>query len=221
MKLKEKMIAIELRKKGFMLPAIKKRLNVSKSTLSTWLRGVPLTDEQQERLLKGRDRSRFEAGKAKTRKRLENTQKLFIEGKKEAIFAVGDPFFVAGVMLYWAEGAKSNESIKFSNSDPIMIRLMMLWFRKICRVPLKKFRISIHIHSLHSRPNAESYWSGITGVPRNQFYKTQIKKTSLGHRRNILYEGTCTICVGSKSLFRKMQGWRAGILEKFGKNVKV
>ena len=145
-----------------------------------------------------------------------------MELKKEALILAKNPIFFVGVSLYWAEGAKNfTESVKFSNSDPVMIELMMLWFRKICRVPQRKFRISVHIHNLHSRPNIESYWSKITGVPKSQFYKTQIKKSSLGQRRNILYEGTCTICVGNKALFRKMQGWRAGILEKFGRNVKV
>ena len=36
----------------------------------------------------------------------------------------GDPLHLAGCMLYWAEGAKGAQPIKFSNSDPHMVRLL-------------------------------------------------------------------------------------------------
>ena len=83
-------------------------------------------------------------------------------------------------MLYWAEGNKKTEDIKFSNSDPSMIKFMMKWFREICNVPEKKFRIALHIHELLSRKNVEKYWSDLTGIPLKQFQKTFIKPTSLG-----------------------------------------
>jgi len=47
---KLKQIAIELRKEGLSYGEIKKEVNVSKSTLSLWLKTVPLTPEQRERL---------------------------------------------------------------------------------------------------------------------------------------------------------------------------
>jgi len=78
---------------------------------------------------------------------------------------VEDPLFIAGTMLYWAEGTKSLEMLIFSNSDPEMIRAMMLWFRKYCKVPEEKFRVQIHTHSLHKRSNVEKYWSRVSRVP--------------------------------------------------------
>lgn len=204
-----------------MVTAIGERLKVSRSTVSLWLRDVNLNTIEWLRLLRGRERSRYFAGVAKKKLRIANTQKIFDEGKQEGLVHAEDPFFVAGVMLYWAEGAKTNERIKFVNSDPIMIRFMMDWFKKVCNVPLGQFRISLHIHSLHMRPEVELYWSKITGIPKKQFYKTQIKKTSLGQRRNILYNGTCSLCVYDVKLFRRMSGWKAGILAKLGISMKL
>ncbi len=198
-----------------MLSAIRKELHISKSTASLWLRDIELTPAQRNKIFKGRDYSRFIGGEKKKALRVANTKKLFEQGKNEAHFLMKDSIFVAGVMLYWAEGAKTTERIKFSNADPAMISFMMLWFRKICKVPENKFRIAIHTHTLHMRKDIEKYWSQITGIPQSQFFKTYVKQTSLNQRRNILYNGTCTICICDVALFRRMMGWKAGILDKY------
>lgn len=214
MKLNEKIEAIRLRKLGKSYSEIRQQINVSKSTLSLWLRDIELSLEQKAEL-KGRQKSRYKGAKANQRKRVERTKKIITESKKETKLFLKNPLFLMGLMLYWAEGAKRGEQINFSNSDPRMIKFMMLWFRKICKVPEDKFRIKLYIHTLHCRKDIENYWSKLTNISRNQFHKTQIKPTSLGHRKNRLYNGTCAIRISNKDLFRKIKGWRLGILEKF------
>lgn len=214
MKFSEKIKAVKLRKHGYSYDKILKKVKVSKSTLGIWLRDIELTPHQKEKLLKGRELSRYAGAKAQQRKRIERTKKIINEAKKEINHFLKETLFLPGLMLYWAEGAKSNEMIKFSNSDPLMIKLMMRWFREICRVHENKFRIALHIHELHCRKDVEKYWSRITGIPLSQFQKTYVNPTSLGQRRNILYNGTCVICVFNKDLFRRIQGWKFGFLEK-------
>lgn len=218
MKFEEKIKAIRMRKRGCTYRQILNEVGVSKSTISGWLRDIELTSRQKEKLLQGREISRYAGAKAQQRKRIERTEEIMSNARKELPSLSKNEIFLPGLMLYWAEGAKSNETIKFSNSDPLMIKLMMRWFRDICDVPEEKFRIALHIHELLSRKNAEEYWSKITGVPLNQFQKTFVKPTSLGQRKNILYNGTCIICVFDKSLFRRMHGWKAGFLEKISIN---
>ena len=91
---------------------------------------------------------------------------------------------------------------------------MMKWFELICGVPKNKFHIALHTHELYCSKNIEKYWSKITGIPLKQFQKTQIKPTILKHRKNPLYNGTCSIRIGNKDLFRKIMGWKEGVLEK-------
>ncbi|MBU2068060.1 hypothetical protein KKE13_00535 [Patescibacteria group bacterium] len=218
MKLKEKLKAIKLREKGKSYSEILKKVPVCKSTLSLWLRDVKLTSKQLNELYKrGRERCRYDGAKANQRKRIERTKLIIEEAKKESKILFKNPLFLSGLMLYWAEGKKREEAINFSNSDPEMIRFMIKWFRLICKVPEEKFRISLHIHELHCRKNIEKYWSDVVQVSLSQFHKVQIKPTSLGHRKNPLYNGTCSIVVCNKDLFRKIKGWRIGVLKIINK----
>ena len=90
---------------------------------------------------------------------MKRTKKIIIEAEKEVKHLLKTPLFLSGLMLYWAEGDKSDEreKIKFSNSDPVMVRLIMKWFREICKVPENKFRICLHIHKLHCREDMQEY----------------------------------------------------------------
>lgn len=218
MKFKERLEAIKLRKTGRSYKEIKKELGVSRSTLSMWLRDIELTPKQKARLFKKQELFLYAGAKSQQRKRIERTEKIINQAKREFDGFSRNPIFLPGIMLYWAEGNKKTESIKFSNSDPLMIKFMMRWFREICNVPEEKFRISLHIHELLSRKNVERYWSKLTGIPLKQFQKTFVKPTSLGQRRNILYNGTCVICIFDRNLFRRIQGWKTGFLEKIGIN---
>jgi hypothetical protein len=221
MKLKEKITAINLRKLGKSYSEIRKKIKVSKSTLSLWLRDIKLTPKQENRIyVKLRQKNAYRLAKINQQKRIERTKEIIERSKKEISLYLKDPLFLAGLMLYWAEGDKSErgEEVKFTNSDPAMIKLMIKWFREICKIPKEKFRIAIHIHNLLCRGDVERYWSKITNIPLSQFYKTQIKSTSLKHRKNPLYNGTCAIRIGDKDLFRRIKGWRLGFLERM--NIK-
>lgn len=221
MKFKEKLKAIKFRKLGKSYREIRQKVKVSKGTLSLWLRDIKLTPEQEKELYIERRRiNAYRLAKFNQQKRIERTKKIIGEARKETQKFFRTPLFLAGLMLYWAEGDKSdkNERVKFSNSDPAMIKLMMEWFRKICKVPEEKFRICLHIHKLHCRKDIHKYWSSLAGIPPFQFYKTQIKPTSLGQRKNQLYNGTCAISILNKDLFRRIKGWKLGFLEKM--NIK-
>jgi len=216
MRLNDKIKAIKLRKKGKSYSFIKQTLKVSKSTLSEWLKNIELNKKQQEKLLKGLEISRYAAAKAKRDKRIEQTKEIIKIGEKEFPFLINKPLFLIGLSLYWAEGDKNElERVKFTNSDPRMITFMMKWFKEICEVPQEKFRIALHIHNLHSRKNVVKYWSEITRIPKKQFHKLYIKPTALKYRRNILYNGTCAIIVNDKKLFRKIVGWKLGLLNYY------
>jgi len=222
MKLKEKIEAIRLRRLGKSYSEIRKKVKVSKGTLSLWLRDIKLTPEQEKKLyVELRQKNAYRLAKFNQRKRIERTNEIIKKAKKEISLYLRNPLFLAGLMLYWAEGDKSEEKeiVKFSNSDSAMVKLIMKWFRKICKVPEDKFRICLHIHELHCRKDIKRYWSQITAIPFSQFYKTQIKPTSLKLRKNKLYNGTCAITVQSRDLFRRIKGWKLGFLDKM--NIKT
>lgn len=216
MKFKEKIKAQKLRRKGFSYREILKQMKVSKASLSIWLREIELTDDQKNRLLNKSERAIYDVAKRKVAARIKKTKDIMESGIKEVRLLKNNPLFLVGLALYWAEGAKnSTESVKFVNSDEKMIVLIMRWLREICKVPEKKFRIHIHMHSLHCKNNIIEHWSKITDISKKQFYKPYIKPTSLGQRKNILYNGTCSVAVNDKDLFRKIMGWKIGVQEIF------
>jgi len=223
MKLKKKIIAINLRKLGKSYSEIRKKVKVSKGTLSLWLRDIKLTPEQEKRLyVEKKQRNAYRLAKFNQKKRIERIKQIISEAKKEFELFIKNPLFLPGLMLYWAEGDKSEmgELVKFTNSDPAMIKFIMEWFRDICKVPEKKFRIALHIHKLHCREDVEEYWSKLTNIPLTQFHRTQIKPTSLKHRRNQLYNGTCAIRINNVDLFRRIKGWKLEFIEKMGIKIK-
>lgn len=218
MKLHEKLLAIKLRKKGRSYKEIRSIIKVSKGTLSLWLRDVLLSEQQKHRLyVTLKQQNVYRLAKNKQKIKVDLTKKIVDASMSEFKKLSNNPVFISGLMLYWAEGdkAETHEVVKLSNSDPSMIKFMMRWFREICKVPEDKFRIALHIHTLHCRENIEQYWSEITKIPLSQFHKTWIKPTTLKHRKNPLYNGTCSIRICNKNLFRKIKGWKLGFQQKF------
>ncbi|OGH76810.1 MAG: hypothetical protein A2469_03295 [Candidatus Magasanikbacteria bacterium RIFOXYC2_FULL_40_16] len=217
MKYDEKIRAIKLRRQGKSYNDIKTKIKVSKGTLSLWLRNIKLTPEQYKKLyFTAKQQNAYKLAKKRQSEINERKKMIFLQAKKEIPALFNNPLFIAGLMLYWAEGDKSKkfEIIKFTNSDYKMIELMMRWFRKFCGITENKFKIQLHIHELHNKIVLEKYWSKVTKIPLSQFYKTQIKPTSLQHRKNMLYNGTCSVRIYNRDLFRKINAWKINFIEK-------
>lgn len=218
-RLNDRILARNLRKKGYSFSEIISKIpDLSKGTLNGWLKDIELSEEQKNRLLKkiviGGENGRLKGSFRNHQKRIELTARIQNMAKEEAKRRIMDPFFIAGIMLYWAEGDKTQERVGFTNSDPQMIQFMMKWFREICNVQEDKFRVALSLMTLHDIKKSEKFWSTITGVSMSKFNKTRIKKTLLKGKRNPSYMGTCRVVISDKNLFRRIAGWRIGHLEE-------
>lgn len=206
--------AVKLRNNGKSYSEINKIIKVSKSTLSAWLRDIELSKEQRHRLNK-KQATVYLSAKKKRTESLRHHLAIQQKAEGEAVKLVNNSFFVAGLMLYWAEGSKYFGSVQFSNSDPAMVKLMMRWFRKFCAVEEKKFRANLFLHSLHVRKDCQDFWQKITAIPLTQFQKPYIKPTIFSNRKNKLYEGTCMIKIHRRELLSKIIGWKNGVEKIF------
>jgi len=105
-----------------------------------------------------------------------------------------DPFFVAGVALYWAEGSKTRNDLSLPNSDARVLRTFIAWVRKY-HDPSTEFVLKINLHANNDEAASRIFWATSTGLDRPTFHKTFIKPDGTGHRKNHLPHGVCQVRV--------------------------
>lgn len=212
MKSVERTKAIELRKRGESIKNIAIALGVAKSSVSTWVRTVELNDAQKLKLsLSSHSTEAVERRRSSRLKNEEFKRNVVIHAAKDEIGIITKrELWLTGVALYWAEGGKTQRMIRFSNGDPRMIEIMMKFFREVCDVPEGKFRGYIHIHSHLDHDGAKKYWSNLTRIPEDQFFKTYRKASVAGVKDSLPY-GVLDVYVLDTTLFYKMQGWIKGM----------
>lgn len=217
MKAKEQKRARKLRSKGFSVREITIKTGCAKSSISKWVRNIPLTIIQIERLKSNQDRGRAKAAQhfnSPKQKWQRIRDDIINQTSKEIVTScLKANLKIIGAILYWAEGYKATRNmVSFSNSDPAMIKVMMQFFKKVCKVPNIKFRGVVHIHPHLDKNKAEKFWSETSGIPLKQFHKTQtaVSKASK-QKKDTLPLGTFNIVISDTCLRAKIEGWLNGI----------
>jgi len=217
-KLKEKIEAQSLRKKGFSYREICKKIKVSKSTVSLWCRNIKLGKSQMKRLYwnwrTGSLKGNIIGAKKLQKRKEQEIESLTKEGVKEIGSIEKRDFFIAGVALYYAEGSKTDGDVSFSNSDPALINFMMKWLKYFCQITLDKFRAHLYIHQELHESEAKKYWSNLTKIPLVHFYKSYIAKVKKKRlHKNIHHYGVLKIRVSNRKIHRKIRGWMEGLIK--------
>ncbi len=207
-----------LRRQGLSYGEIFARIpfSLAKSTISNWCKDIELTSEQLDRLDQlfqiGSYRNRLLGSKATQRRRAEEVVTIKAKARAEVSKLRHNELWLAGLMLYWAEGDKKDD-VAISNSDPKLIQFMMKWFREICKVPENKFRAYLNIHSGQDDHVIKTFWSEVTNIPLYQFGKSYVKQEGTGHRKNKLYYGTIKVTICNRNLLHTIHGWIEGFYE--------
>lgn len=209
MKTDERRQARELRARGLSIGDIQEQLGVSRSSVSLWVRDVVLEPEQRERLV---DRIRLGpmvAGELKAQRARELRQTYQDEGRRLVRDRGAD--YLAGCMLYWAEGAKARNTLKVVNADPEILVCFARFLRNHFDVPDEKMRVYCNLFADHvARQNEiENYWLDVLGLPRSSLRKTMLNtysKYSQKKRRNKLPYGTTALVVHSTRIVQTIYG---------------
>ena len=217
---KEKAEAIILRRKGLSYSQIAKRLNLSKSTLSFWLKGIVLSSKLQQKINKRANQESREAlirrNKMQTELAAIRAQEIKRAAENEAKKLIKQPLFIMGVSLYWAEGYKMGDngskwkSFDLANSDPEIIKLMIRFIKKYLPEGYPKIVIQIIGHDNIDIKKAVSYWSQLTGVSKNRFIKTTIYNNTsskgIRNKKRLPY-GTIHLRINDVKIFFRIIGW--------------
>jgi hypothetical protein len=121
----------------------------------------------------------------------------------------GDPFNVKipnslnlaelkglGIGLYWGEGNKKNKnSIRISNTDPMLIKKFIEFLVKILGVDKSKIKFSLQIFSDINPNQAKRYWLENLKGRSDQFYKkiTVTQSGKIGNYREKNKYGVLTL----------------------------
>lgn len=119
----------------------------------------------------------------------------------------------AGIMLYWAEGGKSGNVVKFTNSDPEMVRIFLKFLRIICGIDKDRLKALIHIYPDHDEKKLLSLWVKKTGIPKEHFYKSYLHQGKPGTYKNKSRYGTLAISYPDKRLLEIILKWIDGYRE--------
>jgi hypothetical protein len=211
--------AVAMRREGRSYREIQAVVGVSKSTLSLWLRDVPLTEEQQ-RALTVRGPEATTGRHAENRAVAARRRSAVRAGARDQITRLAESeLFVAGVVAYWAEGSKNKpwrhgQSVQFMNSDPAMIRLFLCWLRLLDVSP-DRLIFRLHIHESADAAEAIRFWSRVVEAPESQFGRPTLKthnpqtvRINVGSE----YHGCLLVYVRkSASLNLQIEGWFEGL----------
>ena len=114
---------------------------------------------------------------------------------------------LAGVMLYWAEGAKGGGTVKFVNSDPAMIKLFLRFLREVCGIYEDRLKLLIHLYPDQDAGTLKEFWSSVTGVPENNFYRSYVHIGKTGTYKNKSLYGTLAVNYSDKKLLTQIIFW--------------
>jgi hypothetical protein len=196
---------IELRKKGHSYTEIRKETGVAKSTINNWLSlaGMTLGEDHLRIQTKKKVENHVlgtEASKITRAKRKEVDIQRFIHSVRDFF---EDPFFVAGIMLYEAEGAKSTEC-KFSNSDYRLISFFIRFIEKYTFLRRDKdvtFELYIHENRANDLDRIKRFWSAKIDIPIGKLRVYWKRNKVVGRKENINYVGQIMVRVHGEKVF--------------------
>jgi hypothetical protein len=186
--------AKQLRYQGYSFGEIANKLEIAKSTAHLWVNKVELNKKALQKLNKKRVLARLKALEAM--RMIRELKKYLI--KKQAVESINNINLNKDIkkllcsFLYWGEGSKNTNSLIFTNSDPLMIKLYLKLLRESFKLDERKFRGLVHIHEYHNEVMIKNYWAKITNIPLNQFSKSYLKPHTSKNIRDG-YKGTISI----------------------------
>lgn len=199
--------AISLRKAGYSIKQIAQMLQIAKSTSSVWLGNVEIKAPAKARI----DRRSAEA---RTRGALERRRRLGIIYRTVENIVRDDLKSLSldlklkrllCAFLYWGEGGKTFRTIKFTNSDPLLITVFLKLFRESFHLNEMKLTATLHLHSYHNERRQLLFWSKVTKIPIHRIHI--YRKQNSGNRIKADYQGCITVNYSNSKLFTALTSY--------------
>lgn len=202
-------LALNLRKKGASYAKISEELNIPKSTLNSWFKGLAWSENIKKRLTEKAERNSrkrikkiIELNKARRKKIRSDCRQV---AEKDFSKLKNNPLFVAGIMLYWGEGDQNLKyPVRLTNTDYRMIVLFKKFLLEVCGVKKRDVYLSLFIYPDINEERCKEFWK--ERIKINCFDKIQVIYGK--HPTKRLENGICSIRVRqSTGLKEKILVW--------------
>lgn len=201
MKFNKQIEAKKLRIKGKSINEIAKQLDVSKGSVSAWVKNVPLTVEQINYLHSYKEKNhKYNNEKKQNAKNLRTQYQEF--GKIRA--RQNDLLHCMGCMLYWAEGTKDKNTVSFTNSDVNMLKLFISFMKKefgICSDNIV-LTVNCYLTCANDVKKIMDYWIKELDIVGCKTTKPTIKLTN----NPIQNFGVCRISIHNTKIVQHIYG---------------
>lgn len=162
--------AKNLRRSGYSFREISERLNIAKSTARYWTSKEIVSESGKKRM-----HNLIIFSQIKARKILLDKQEKYHKDLddhcsvlKKPVQYKKDDLKIFLALIYWAEGAKTERRLGFTNSDPDMIKIYLKLLRVSFNIKEEKLSASLHLHDYHNRQKMIGFWSKITGIDKKR-----------------------------------------------------
>ena len=131
---------------------------------------------------------------------------------KQSLSVVDDKLRIAGIMIYWSEGARLNPitraaTVDLANSNPRMVRLFLKFLRRICGIDENRLRVLLYCYADQDQEALKRYWSQITEINLKQFSKPYVRKDFLPEKKGKMKYGLVHIRYCDKKLLIQIEKW--------------
>jgi hypothetical protein len=114
-------------------------------------------------------------------------------------------------MLFWAEGGKQRNTLRFTNSDPEMVRFFVNFLRRCFELDDEAIRLTCNLFADHveRQREIEQFWLNVAGLPDTCLCRSTVNvysKYSQKKRKNKLPYGTCRIAVSRTRVVQSVFG---------------
>lgn len=221
---RENKLALRLRRQGFSYREVLQHVPVAKSTLSLWLRSVGLSRRQRQRLTEKKLAAMRRGWETVHRMRMRRWHEIRDRARAEVRRLSRTERWLVGTALYWAEGAKEREdspatSLKFSNSDFLMVLLFRDWLFEFLGVSKEQIRYGLYIHESANWFAARRFWAERLAIQPKTIRVYFKRANPTPKRKNVGrdYIGLMRLSISqSIALVRKVSGWIEGMHKNWG-----
>jgi transposase-like protein len=212
MKTEQRALARTIRRQeGAPIKEIARRVGVGASSVSRWVRDIELTPAQEQELLRRNPAYNRQLSGTAVQAANRRAERIAYQEAGRSLALQGDSCHVAGCMLYWAEGEKDRNALRFYNSDPEMVRFFVFFLKTYFDLRDEEIKITCNLFAdhLHRQREIEQFWLDVAQLSERSLGKSYVNvysKRSKKKRTNRLPYGTVRVTVSRTRVIQSIFG---------------